>query len=63
MGKVENTTPEIVCLVEINWREGNKGKQPRGYKRYWNCRNIISKKGRGLAIFVKKNIISYGLEN
>ena len=49
-------------MVETNWREGSKGKHLKGYKIYWKCRKVNSKKGGGIAIFVKENIVSYKWE-
>lgn len=47
---------DVICLAETHWKEGDKGQQIKGFRRYWKGRAPEEKKGGGVAIFVKNDL-------
>ncbi len=64
--EIESRTREqgadIICLTETHWKEGDKGQEVKGYRRYWRRRAPEEKKGGGVAIFVKNDLSAWEWE-
>ena len=52
--KVQEDRWGIVALTETHWRQGNQGKELPGYRSFKAERDVLDKKGGGIAVFVKE---------
>ncbi len=50
----KNSGADILCLTERDWKQGNKGKALKGFKRYWKRHPAEGKKA-GVTSFIKEN--------
>ena len=53
--KVQEDKWGIVALTETHWRQGSRRKELPGYRSFKAERDVLDKKGGGIAIFVKED--------
>ena len=63
-GEIQDTAnrekPDIICLTETHWNKASKGQCLTGFKTpFLKRREVGSKKGGGIAVFVRKNLTSF----
>jgi hypothetical protein len=59
---VEQERWDVLALAETHWR-GKRNRKIEGYEEFIRNRDIQGKKGGGLAIWVKEDLVAYEWEN